>query len=168
VKRLKAWLIIFPLGIFFPLLGMTTDKIGEPERSFKAELSGKEEVPPVKTNAEGMVTFKLNKEGDELIYVVTLKNIENVIAAHIHQGEKGKNGPPVAPLLIEPKKPAVSGTLYSEGRIRAYELIGPLKGNALQSLIKMIEAGDAYVNVHTVKHPDGEIRGQIKSINDNR
>jgi hypothetical protein len=161
MKKIKAQLLIFPLVIFLPFLGMAVNKL-EAERSFKAELSGEEEVPPVKTNAKGKVTFKLNKEGDELTYVVTLKNIENVVAAHIHQGEKGKNGPPVAPLLIEPKKPAVSGTLYSEGKIRAYELIGPLKGNELKTLIKMIEAGDAYVNVHTVNHPEGEIRGQIK------
>jgi hypothetical protein len=161
MKRLKAWVLIFLLVIFLPLLGMTSDKMAV-KRSFKAELSGEEEVPPVKTKARGKATFKLSKGGDELTYLVTLKNIEDVTAAHIHQGQKGKNGPPVAPLFVEPKKPAIMGTLYSEGRMRAYELIGPLKGKSLQSLVQMIEAGDAYVNVHTIKHPEGELRGQIK------
>lgn len=166
MKRLKAWLLIFLLVIFPPFLGMTSDKI-EVERSFKAELSGEEEVPPVKTKARGEATFKLNKGGDELTYLVALKNIEDVTAAHIHQSQKGKNGPPVAPLFAEPKKPAIVGTLYSEGSIRAYELIGPLKGRSLQSLVQMMETGDTYVNVHTIKHPEGELRGQIR-LNDER
>lgn len=42
------------------------------------------------------------------------------------------------------------------------DLSGPLKGKPLRAFVQMIDAGDAYVNVHTEKHPDGEIRGQIK------
>jgi hypothetical protein len=147
---------------------MTAGKIGESEGSFKAKLSGEGEVPPIKTNAEGEVTFRLNKEGDELIYFVTLRNIKDVTAVQVHQGRKGQEGPLIVPLLIEPKKPLISGTLYSEGRIRAYELIGPLKGKPLSSLVQRIEAGDAYVNVHTIQHPGGEIRGQIQSITHGR
>jgi hypothetical protein len=52
------------------------------------------------------------------------------------------------------------GTL-SKGNLKAADLTGPLAGKALSDLIKEIEAGNAYVNVHTTQHPDGEIRGQI-------
>jgi len=41
-------------------------------------------------------------------------------------------------------------------------LIGPLKGKSVNVLIELMEAGEAYVNIQTKKHPDGEIRGQIK------
>ena len=158
---MEALLLIFPLLIFLPSSGMAADSQAD-ERSFKAELSGSQEVPPVNTKATGEATFQFNMVADRLTYRVTLKGIANVTAAHVHQGQKGKNGPPVATLFTEPKKPAISGTLYVEGRIRAYELIGPLKEKALQSLVEMIEAGDTYLNVHTTKHPEGEIRGQIK------
>jgi hypothetical protein len=31
----------------------------------------------------------------------------------------------------------------------------------MSALIDAIESGNAYVNVHTVAHPPGEIRGQL-------
>ena len=31
-----------------------------------------------------------------------------------------------------------------------------------KSVIKTLESGKAYVNVHTAKNPAGEIRGQVK------
>jgi hypothetical protein len=65
-------------------------------------------------------------------------------------------------LFAEPKREDVSGTLLAEGKAEPYLLIGPLKGKSLHSLIQLIEAGEAYVNIQTKKHPDGEIRGQIK------
>ena len=38
---------------------------------------------------------------------------------------------------------------------------GPLAGKRISDLIKLIEDGKAYVNVHTDQNPDGEIRGQL-------
>jgi hypothetical protein len=41
-------------------------------------------------------------------------------------------------------------------------LEGPLKGKSVEGdLIKAIQNGEAYVNVHTTDHPDGAIRGQL-------
>ena len=54
----------------------------------------------------------------------------------------------------------VNGTLAS-GSIDAGDLIGPLVGQPLEDLVEVIEAGGAYVNVHTVAHRGGEIRGQL-------
>jgi hypothetical protein len=34
-------------------------------------------------------------------------------------------------------------------------------GQSLEDLVEVIEAGGAYVNVHTVAHRGGEIRGQL-------
>jgi hypothetical protein len=48
-----------------------------------------------------------------------------------------------------------------EGIITSADLVGPLKDETLSELIDQIEAGNTYVNVHAVEHPDGEIRGPI-------
>ncbi len=130
--------------------------------SFKARLSGKEVVPAVATKATGEADFKLSKDGKELSYTLTLKNIENVTAAHIHAGKKGDNGAPVAGLFAGPKKEGKFSGVLAKGTITDKDLFGSLAGQTIGDLVKMIKDGGAYVNVHTDKYPDGEVRGQIK------
>lgn len=152
----KVHLIIFLLAICLASTSIAAEK------SFKATLSGSKVVPAVKTMAKGEATFKLSKNGNELSYKVKVSDIENITAAHIHMGKMGENGPPLALIDIMGKKAGkFSGTL-AEGRITSKELMGSLMGKTVKDLVKEIEAGNAYVNVHTDKYPDGEIRGQIK------
>jgi hypothetical protein len=132
------------------------------ETSFKAKLTGSDEVPSVKTKAKGEVTFKLSKDGKELSYKLQVKNIENPTAAHIHLGKKGKSGPPLANLFTGPKKEGIFSGDLSVGTIMAENLSGELMGKSLADLVQLIKSGDAYVNVHTDANPNGEIRGQIK------
>ena len=132
------------------------------EKSFKAKLTGNGEVPSVKTTAKGEVKFKLSSDGKELSYKLDVKNIENPTAAHIHRGMKGKNGPPVANLFTGPKKEGKFSGELSMGTITANDLSGDLMGKSLDDLVKLIKAGDIYVNVHTDANPDGAIRGQVK------
>ena len=156
MKKVAIQLFVFLVLVLFVSIGIAG------ERSFKAKLSGSEVVPPVKTMAKGEAVFQLGKDGNELTYKLTVADIENVTAAHIHDGKVGQNGPPIVSLYAGPKKEGkFSGTL-SEGTITAKDLMGQLKGRLFSHLIQMIEDGHAYVNVHTDKYPDGEIRGQIK------
>jgi hypothetical protein len=154
---LKLFLSLFVMLTF---LGMTLG-LSSGEEAFKAVLTGSEEVVPVRTGAKGEVTFHLKGE-NELIFTLTVTDIDDVTAIHIHEGKKGENGPPVANLFAGPKKEGLLSDLLAQGQIRAYELTGPLKGKSLQSLIQLMRAGNAYVNVHTAKNPEGEIRGQIQ------
>ena len=128
-----------------------------------APLSGSQEVPPVDTNATGVAKFKLSKDGDSISYKLNVANIDNVTQAHIHLGQAGTNGGVVAFLFgpVFPDGVTVNGTLV-EGVLTAADLRGALVGATIADLIDELESGNAYVNVHTVANPPGEIRGQIK------
>jgi hypothetical protein len=147
--------------------------------TFRARLRGRNEVPPVNTNAFGNATFRevfgwIGGDDDNgfgrnrrrrvraLQFRLELNNIRRVTEAHIHLGRPGQNGPVVA-FLFGPNRDGVtfrSGVV--RGTLRSNDLVGPLRGLSIRRLIREIERGNAYVNVHTVRHPDGEIRGQIR------
>lgn len=151
----KTYLIIFLLVIGLATVGFAAEK------SFKAMLSGSEGVPSIATVAKGEATFELSKNGKQLSYKVMVSDIENFTAAHIHMGKMGENGPPVALIKVKGKKGKFSGTL-AKGTITSKELMSSLKGKTVKDLVAEIESGNTYLNVHTAKYPDGEIRGQIK------
>ncbi len=163
MQKLKAYfLALLSVGILVSL-SMANDKQRN-DCGFQAKLLGDEEVPPITTKAKGGVTFRLSKEGDELLYQLTLANVEEVTAAYVHVGRRGTKGDPVAPLFTESKKGDISGTLYCEGTIAGYQLVGSLKGESLDCLLQRMKNGETYVNVQTKKHPDGEVRGQIEPL----
>jgi hypothetical protein len=129
---------------------------------FKAKLSGKEEVPAVETKATGEADFKLSKDGKEITYILKVKDIENAKAAHIHAGKMGAEGAPVVGLFGGPKKEGMFSGDLAKGTITDKNLVGPLAGKTIGDLVELIKGGDAYVNVHTDKYPNGEVRGQVK------
>jgi hypothetical protein len=150
------------LLLFVMLAAFLTASTGfAAEKSFHAKLSSKDEVPGHKTKSSGKAEFKLGKDGKALTYKLHVKDLSDATAAHIHMGKKGENGPPLVGLFSGEKKEKFSGVL-SEGTITEKDLMGDLKGKPLEELVKLIQAGDTYVNVHTGAYPDGEIRGQIK------
>ncbi len=132
------------------------------QHGYKAMLSGKDIVPAVETKATGEATFTLSKDGKELAYTLTVKDLENATAAHIHAGKKGENGGPLAGLFAGPKKEGMFSGELAKGMITDKDLKGPLAGKTVKDLVKIIKDGGAYVNIHTEKNPNGEVRGQIK------
>lgn len=136
---------------------------------FTAELTGDGEVPPVDTDATGMASFELDDDLDELDYTLQVTDIESATMAHIHIGPIDDTGPVVA-FLFGPVAggTTVTGTqVLASGTITEEDVLPrPDIGfdGTFASLIAEIEAGNAYVNVHTVAHGPGEIRGQIESV----
>jgi hypothetical protein len=141
--------------------------------NFVATLSGDQEVPPRDTQAVGVATFKLREDGAALAFKVNVANLDNAVAAHIHCGAVGVNGPVGVTLFMgAPAGGRVNGTL-AEGTITA-----PDPGNAcgwteLAAVLAAIQSGETYVNVHTNDgvappntgpgdFPGGEIRGQLR------
>lgn len=115
----------------------------------------------MRTIARGRAAFQLNSNCTQLRFRLVVNNISQVTQAHIHLGQRGQNGPVVA-FLFGPSKFGISvrrGVV--RGVLTSSDLVGPLQGRALRALIREINSGNTYVNVHTVQHPDGEIRGQI-------
>ncbi len=131
-------------------------------RSFNAELSGNEEVPPIKTEAAGTATFQISEGAKTMTYTLTLSHLKGITGAFLCKGKKGENGAIVMDLFREPRKEDVSDTLLAEGKIEPYLLFGPLLGGSVQSLIQLMETGEVYINILTKRHPGGEIRGQVK------
>ncbi len=154
--KVKLLLLVLMAAVF------TASLCSAAEKSFHAKLSGHEEVPGIKTKAGGEVEFRLGKDGKELAYKLTVKDMENVTAAHIHEGKRGKSGPPVVSLFAGPKKEGKFSGVLAEGTITEKDLMGDLQGKPLAGLIKLFKSGGAYVNVHTDSHPDGEVRGQVR------
>lgn len=129
---------------------------------FFAILEGSEEVPPVRTDASGNVKFKVSRNERRMSFRLTVNNLDNFTQAHIHIGRREVNGPVVV-FLFGPVDPDISVSKgVVEGVITADDLVGPLKGEPLSSLINLMLDEKTYVNAHTAQNPDGEIRGQIK------
>ena len=148
------------LVVFVAVLTAATELAWE--KGFSAKLTGRQEVPSVKTKATGKVLFKLSRDKKELHYKLMVRNIVDANAAHIHKGKKGESGPPLVNLFTGPKKEGKFSGKLAEGMITEKDLSGDLQGKSVEDLVKLMKSGDTYVNVHTDAHPDGEIRGQLR------
>jgi hypothetical protein len=139
---------------------MSSSNSWEIQPRFVAELSGSGEVPPVPTSGTGIAEFRL-LSARRLSYRLSVRDLRDITEAHIHLGRRNENGPIVA-WLFGPSRPvSVTGVLAS-GRITRRDLVGPLRGRSIATLVRLMRQGRTYTNVHTVRHPDGEIRGQIR------
>ena len=153
MKRLIV-LALLAVGIF--ALPATANAAPARTNLFIAHLVGLEETPPNASPAQGQVIMHLNADGS-VSYRLIVANITNVTMAHIHVAPRGVAGPikqwlyPVSgpPPQLRPGRS--DGTL-AEGTFRP-----------TAALLAAIEAGAAYVNVHTLQHPGGEIRGQLRA-----
>lgn len=115
-----------------------------------AKLKAGSEVPKpsgVSSGATGKFTgtvVELANDKAKITWKLTFSQLSGqAIAAHIHIGKVGKAGP-VALALCGPCHSGQKG-----------------KGTLTHAQVAKIEAGSAYVNVHTQKNPGGEIRGQV-------
>lgn len=172
MKKVAYLLTVFVVGSAF-LFGSVAKA---QESKFQASLSGKNEIPAVDSPAQGQATFQLSPDGKSLRYALTVNGATDVTMAHIHLGEPGQAGKPVAPLYpakmssmssddkmaSSDGKKGMTDTVTAKGTITAATLVGPLKGKTINDLVEQIRAGKTYVNVHTKGHPDGEIRGTIQ------
>jgi hypothetical protein len=166
------------------LFGLTvvTTNADEGTISARAKLSGFQENLPKLTDGTG--TFTGTIKGGTLTYKLTYSGLSSdAFMSHIHFAQPGVNGGIFIWLCGSAKAPGptgtptcpatggtVTGSVTSAG---VQSLIGtpPAAGQNLNAgdfagAIRILESGDAYVNVHTTNFPGGEIRGQVKANND--
>jgi len=130
---------------------------------FTANMSGTNEVPPLNTTTSGYTSFRTASNDTVIKYKVNITGLSDVTGAQVLQGKGGQNGDVVVDLLNGSKKNKIKLGMAIRGNITYSDLTGPMKGKTLDALLSAFKVGDTYVNIFTLTHPNGEIRGQIES-----
>lgn len=115
---------------------------------YTATLTSAEEVPPNTSTGKGHADLTLNTATKELSWNVTWEGLTgDAVAAHIHgPADKGANAGVMVQLGVQgtpPKSPLMGKMVLTDAQIAD------------------LNAGKAYVNVHTPMNKGGEIRGQV-------
>lgn len=100
------------------------------------------------TDADGRGTAKLrlNRERRRVCFTITVRNIDDVVAAHIHRRSDGS----IAVPLIEAP---VSGNRFT----------GCMEDVARSQIRRIVRRPRRfYVNVHTTPYPGGAIQGTLR------
>jgi Cu/Zn superoxide dismutase len=120
--------------------------------SFRTALTTRQEVPRPKgtrRGAGGTFTGTVSKGETRttLTWRLQFRNLTGrAAAAHIHAGQRGRSGPVIVP-LCQPCRTGMRRTVTLQPNV-----------------VAALEAGRAYVNVHTARNQAGEIRGQIRAL----
>jgi CHRD domain-containing protein len=148
MKRAIALLAVAVVGVL-AVASLASGKTSAPTLKFKAAINVAQVVPhPKGTNAGASGTFKATLTGTTLKWTLTYSHLTGpAVAAHIHLGARGKNGIALV-ALCGPCKSPLSGSANS----------------VTDDVAALMSKGGAYVNVHTDKNPEGEIRGEITLV----
>lgn len=135
-------------------------------------LIGYQEVPSVSSTGSGEFNAKI--VGDSKIeYTLSYRDLEGSVAqAHIHFGQRSVNGGISVFLCTNlgngsagtqacPPSPAtISGTIVPAD-VGAGAAAQGIAAGEFAELLAAVRARKTYANVHTSKHPGGEIRAQL-------
>ena len=143
--RIRIAMLLSALAATAALAGVALAGHSASPMKYSAKLDSRQETPRPKgepVRAGG--SFTATVVGTKLTWKLTYSHLSGAgTAAHIHAGARGKAGPVIV-ALCGPCTATSAGT----AKISA-------------AVAKTLEDGGAYVNVHTAKNPNGEIRGQI-------
>jgi glucose/arabinose dehydrogenase len=144
-------------------------QVYEEADEFKATMTGFEENPPLTNMARAKAKFELKSDGRITYELEADGPIEGATQAHIHLGGRRQNGPVIAFLMPFNANGTnfADGDLIARGTLRDSNIIArpgftPSVANLYQRMIQ----GRTYANLHTLAHPGGEIRGQIKVVDE--
>jgi CHRD domain-containing protein len=109
---------------------------------YRADMKGSKEVPPTNSSGSGKANITYDTKSKKLSWVVTYSGLSGEpTAAHFHgPAAPGKSAGPVVDISGDIKKGSAELTPDQAADLGA---------------------GKWYLNIHTEKFPDGEIRGQV-------
>jgi hypothetical protein len=144
VKKLVSIVVACALAMLV-LAAVSSARSSSGMYHLSATLNAGQEIPKqVVKNQSAHGSFSATLSGTHLVWKLTFTKLTGpATAAHIHLGAMGKAGNVVVPLCTPCKSP-VKGTATISA-----------------SLLRTIKKHGTYVNVHTAKNPNGEIRGQL-------
>jgi hypothetical protein len=123
-----------------------------PARAFAGKLKGRSEVPPVATDGRGFGFVLLNPAGDHIGVRVAFVHLSSAVTSITINGPSAPdaNGPVVF-------------TINNNGGTAG--VTPPQSFAVTTEQIAQLRNGVWYFQVATANNPDGEIRGQIRSVN---
>ena len=120
-----------------------------------AYASGKQEVPGVATDATAVITLSFRLDFRNVNYTLTINDDPgDIVAAHLHCGLAGSNGPVVVGLSL-----SGAGVLRNANIIETE--CDDVTINNIASLFAAIKEDQIYLNVHSLTNLGGEVRAQI-------
>jgi hypothetical protein len=141
--------------------------------STRVMLTGYQEDPlSLSTTGNGSFRIHIDRSAQEVTYRLSYSGLEGTVTqSHIHIGRRSQSGGIMVFLCTNLGNgpagtqtcPAAPGEIT--GTIHATDIIGPtgqgISAGEFEEFLAAIESGSAYVNVHSVKYPGGEIRAQL-------
>lgn len=134
-------------------------EVGSSNTGLKAGLlSGRQQVPPVTTTATGSATLTVDAEHTQVTVTLEVSGLVDITMAHLHFAKAGVNGPILFTLASGTFASPLTVTLTSAALL-------PVPGIAtFDDALQAMTNGDTYVDVHTMAHAGGEIRGQVGRV----
>jgi hypothetical protein len=111
--------------------------------TFKADMLGSTEVPATDSAGKGTAELTVDTDAKKVSWTMSVDGLTGeATAAHAHgPASATEKAPPVIDM---------SGAMMMKG-----------SADITDAQLADMKAGKYYVNVHTAKFPDGEIRGQL-------
>jgi hypothetical protein len=165
--------------------------------SFRTDLAGEKEVPPLFSESYGSALIVSNDSS--LAYQINVTSLGNVTGAFLYKGDDTENGDVLVSFLNSTEPSGVIDGKLVEGTINSSSILVslanlttnttsavpaagnltnmtsavPAAGNLtnmtsavpaaskLEALIDLMNQNMTYINIHTSKFPEGELRGTL-------
>jgi CHRD domain-containing protein len=164
-RKTVLLLAAIPL-LAMPLVAQHNERREGPEREFRADLRGGNEVPLTLSGARGTLALTVNDVDTSVHFVLDYTGLQTtVMFAHIHVGQPNVNGGVTVFFCGGGGRPPCPQQGPVEGDFTANDVLAltsqQLDLHNLPKLLSAIRAGKTYANVHSMTSLGGEIRGQI-------